>query len=73
MTALSGNNISPLNAEWKSLAGVQKSREVKITDVMSSLRKPLSMQCRVIYDGENAGEQCNSGLKRKPPSALCRL
>lgn len=38
------------------LAGRQKSREVKFTDGMSSQRKPLSMQCEVIYDGQDAGE-----------------
>lgn len=57
MTALQGNNISPLKGEWKCLAAGQKSREVKIIDVMSSPRKPLSVPREVIYDAGNAGER----------------
>lgn len=57
MTALQGNNISSLKGKCKCLTAGQKSREVKIIDVMSSLRKPLSVPRRIIYDAERAGER----------------
>lgn len=75
MTALQGNNISPLKGEWKCLAAGQKSREVKIIDVMSFLRKPLSVQCEVIYDVGNAVECLDSfaGVGKASPFAHCSL
>lgn len=48
------------------MAAGQKSREVKIIDVMSSLRKPLSVQREVIYDVGDAGECLDSFEKASP-------
>lgn len=45
-----GNRISSLKREWKCLAAGQKSKEVEIIDVMSSVRKLLSEPSEVIHD-----------------------
>lgn len=57
MTALRGNNISSRRGECKCLAAGQKSQEVRIIDVMSSPRKPLSVWREIIYDAKEAGER----------------